>query len=123
MMASPNRRTQWSDDLRKRVDGAISVGEVVMTLSNSRPNRIDKIDQDGVHVETTKSAREGTTQLVPGWMFQAAWDELAAAGELTNRRLLDDLNVKRSSAVCAILSRLPGVSVASTRPIRLVLRK
>jgi hypothetical protein len=46
---------------------------------------------------------------------------LQAHGSLTNRDLLctDGLNVKRSSLVCALLARLPGVHVASARPITL----
>jgi hypothetical protein len=57
-------------------------------------------------------------------MIQSAWEYLQAHGVLTNRFLLssDGLNVKRSSFVCALLARLPGVSVASTRPITLALR-
>ena len=56
-------------------------------------------------------------------MIQVAWDYLAAHGSLTNRYLLDTdgLNVKRSSFVCALLARLPGVVVASTKPITLSL--
>jgi len=44
-------------------------------------------------------------------------------GRLANKVLLasDGLNVKRASAVCAILARLPGVDVESRRP--LVLRR
>ena len=47
-------------------------------------------------------------------MIQSAWEYLQAHGVLTNRFLLstDGLNVKRSSFVCALLARLPGVSVA-----------
>jgi hypothetical protein len=54
-------------------------------------------------------------------MIQVAWEWLLARGQLTNRFLLDTdgLNVKRSSFVCALLARLPGVRVVSTRPIEL----
>jgi hypothetical protein len=54
-------------------------------------------------------------------MLALAWEYLLAHGTQTNRHLLaaDGLNVKRSSAVCAILARLPGISVASTRPVTL----
>ncbi len=56
-------------------------------------------------------------------MIELAWDWLVAHGTLTNRHLLatGGLNVKRSSLVCALLARLPGVRVVSTRPIELAL--
>jgi hypothetical protein len=44
---------------------------------------------------------------------------LRAHGRLTNARLLRQLNVKRSSAVCALLARIPGVEVAPSGPIEL----
>jgi len=52
-------------------------------------------------------------------MLQLAWDYPQRYGELSNRYLLaaDGLNVKRSSAVCAILARLPGITISSTNPI------
>lgn len=123
MTAQSSRRYPWSEDLQERIERVVSVGDVILTLSNSQPNRIDTISRDGVIIETTKSSREGRAQLVPGWMFQVAWDELIEHGQLTNRHLLYDLNVKRSSAVCAVLARLPEVTVASERPIRLLLRR
>lgn len=54
-------------------------------------------------------------------MIQIAWEWLASHGSLTNRFLLstDGLNVKRSSFVCGLLARLPGVELASTHPIEL----
>ena len=76
---------------------------------------------EGVLVHTEKSKDAGAPQVVDGWMIQAAWDHLQRHGELTNTQLLDDLNVKRSSAVCAILSELPEVQVTSTEPITLTL--
>ncbi len=42
-------------------------------------------------------------------MIGLAWDTLRAHGTLTNRYLLDGLHVHRSSFVCALLARLPGV--------------
>jgi hypothetical protein len=54
-------------------------------------------------------------------MLTLAWEYLLAHGTLTNRHRLatGGLNVKRSSAVCAVLARLPGIAVASTRPVTL----
>lgn len=62
---------------------------------------------------------------IPAWMFQLAVDHLGAHGTLTNAYLLSTggLNVKRSSAVCTILSRLPWVEVVSRKPVNLVLRE
>ena len=71
-------------------------------------------------METERSrARRAGAQLVPAWMLQLAGDYLQRYDEPSSRHLLaaDGLNVKRSSAVCAILARLPGITVASTRPI------
>jgi len=64
-------------------------------------------------------------QLVPAWMLQLAWDYLQRYGELSNRYLLadDGLNVKRSSAGCALLDTLPIVDVTSTQPIVLRLHR
>lgn len=95
---------------------------IITTLSNGNPNRIVSVSESGVLIETEASKRKGKEpQLVEAWMINAAWDHLRSAGSLTNRHLLapDGLNVKRSSAVCALLARMPGVSVASSRPIEL----
>jgi hypothetical protein len=57
-------------------------------------------------------------------MFTLAWDYLRTHGLLSNRYLLatDGLNVKRSSAVCAILARLPGVDHTATAEDGIMLR-
>jgi hypothetical protein len=57
-------------------------------------------------------------------MFQLAWDYLTTHGSLTNRHLLatDGLNVKRSSAVMAILARLPAVKVVGRSPVEVAVR-
>jgi hypothetical protein len=52
-------------------------------------------------------------------MFNLAWDRLRTHGRLTNVELLDDLRVHRSSAVCAILARLPPVNSVAGRGITL----
>lgn len=104
---------------------AIRVGSVLPTVGTGQPNTVVEIAPHGVYVETARSAARGAgPQLVPAWMVQLAWDYLRLHGELTNRYLLagDGLNVKRSSAVCALLAQLPGVEVASTSPVVLRLR-
>jgi hypothetical protein len=74
------------------------------------PNLVTEVNRSGVFVETERTKAEGRPpQLVPAWMFNLAWDALRARGTLSNKELLTELRVHRSSAVCAILSRLPGV--------------
>jgi hypothetical protein len=95
----------------------------VRTLSNGNLNEINAVDYEGVWITTKASSDKGTgAQLVPAWMLNIAWRHLQDNGSLTNAHLLSSggLNVKRSSAVCALLSQLPGVRIVSTRPIRLV---
>jgi hypothetical protein len=52
-------------------------------------------------------------------MFNLAWDRLRTFKTLTNSELLNDLRVHRSSAVCAILARLPQVERVPGREILL----
>lgn len=60
----------------------------------------------------------GGAEPIPAWMFNLAWERLQTHGELTNGELLNELRVHRSSAVCAILARLPGVEQVAGREIR-----
>lgn len=104
---------------------AVASDPVFRTLAKQRANLVTTVARDGLWIETEASRSKGRpAQLVPAWMLTLAWEALLAKGELTNRELLasDGLNVKRSSAVCAILARLPGVRVTSTRPVTLALR-
>ena len=55
-------------------------------------------------------------QLVPAWMIAAAWDRLRDKGELSQQELLNELNVKRSAFVCALVAKFPDVRIRSTRP-------
>lgn len=113
-------KDDWSPELEQMVRDAAPVGTVVLTLSRSLPNEIVDIGRSGVHVHTQRSRAAGRAQLVPGWMFQLAWDELRREGSLSNGRLLNELKVRRSSAVCAILARLPGARVRRTSPLALL---
>jgi hypothetical protein len=95
---------------------------VFLTVTHRRRNLVTDLVRDGLWIETDASLAKGrTAQFVPAWMLTLAWEYLLAHGTLTNRHLLatDGLNVKRSSAVCAVLDRLPGIAVAFTRPVRL----
>ena len=117
------REVKLSDFLYDALAAAIPEGSTIPTISDGRPNRITRITRDGVYVATAKSQADGkAAQLVPAWMIEVAWNYLEQHSSLTNEHLLstDGLNVKRSSAVCAILARLPQVRVVSTRtPIKL----
>ena len=85
-----------------------------------KPNRVTRLLRTGLYVETDRSRARGTgPQVVPAWMFNVAWTYLRAHGRLTNPHLLNVLHVHRSTAVLAILATLPGVRVASRRPITL----
>ena len=100
-------------------------GSTIATVADGNPNWITGVGDDGVWIETESSKAKGSgPQLVPAWMIQVAWDHLQHSGSLENSYLVstEGLNVKRSSAVCALLASLPGVVVASSRPIRLELR-
>ncbi|GLC10036.1 hypothetical protein Mkiyose1665_44720 [Mycobacterium kiyosense] len=46
-------------------------------------------------------------------MVVGAWEHLCAHGELTQDELLNDLNVKRSAFVCALLAQFEDVMVES----------
>jgi hypothetical protein len=122
--AIPAPAEQLHPDLLRGIQTALALDPQVRTLSDGRPNWVREVTPDGVWVETLRSRAAGRPpQLVEAWMIQVAWDYLQAHGMLTNRFLLseDGLNVKRSSFVCGLLARLPGVNVASARPITLAL--
>ena len=97
----------------------LAPGQLIHTLSTHQPNWIVSITETGLEVETEKTRGTGkSAQLVPAWMFEVAWQRLVTRGHLTNAELVSskDLNVKRSSLVCAALASVPGVAVA-TKPI------
>ena len=103
-------------DLLAAIHAAVAMNPLISTLGNASPNWVHHVTPDGVWVETVRSRELGRPpQLVDAWMIQIAWEWLTAHGTLTNRYLLDKdgLNVKRSSFVCALLARLPGVHVVS----------
>jgi len=79
--------------------------------------RIVSIDRSGIQVQTLRSDQRGSgPQTVPAWMIVMAWNHLRQRGELSQTELLNDLNVKRSAFVCALLAQFPDVVVRSTRP-------
>jgi len=83
-------------------------------------NLVTEFNPCEMHVETGRSRpRRGGAEPIPAWMFNLAWERLRTCGRLTNAELLKDLRVHRSSAVCAILARLPGVEVVAAPRIEL----
>ena len=115
-----NHVTEFAPDLLGLLREHLPTVEAVVTLGQRRPNWVVRVDSAGVFVETqrTRTAETGP-QLVPAWMINIAWQRLTSRGRLTHAELVStkDLNVKRSSFVCAVLARLPGVAIYSTRPI------
>lgn len=110
-------------ELFKLLHEAVAEDPVFYTLGRPAPNRIVELTPELVWVETERSKERGKPEVVPAWMIEVAWRHLQQHGELTNKYLLadDGLNVKRSSFVCAVLARMPGVE-ATAKPmgVRLV---
>lgn len=92
---------------------------VFMTLGpHPRSNRVVELTPVEVHVETERSReRVGSAEAIPAWMFNLAWERMRTHGTLSNSVLLNDLRVHRSSAVCAMLARLPHVERVPGREI------
>ncbi len=108
---------ELDDDLYNRIASVIAVGDEIETLSIKRPNWIASVDRTGVWVETGRSrSRQSGPQLVPAWVIAVAWDRLCMNGTLSQVELLNDLNVKRSAFVCALLAQFPDVVVRQNRP-------
>jgi hypothetical protein len=94
---------------------------VFQTLGPSpRLNRVTELTPTEALVQTERSQAAGSMgEPIPAWMFNLAWDTLKMHGRLSNRQLLDDLRVHRSSAVCAMLARVRWVRVTGGRQIEL----
>jgi hypothetical protein len=121
-MAAEASEEELDRQLMAAIRDEVTRDPIFTTIATGRPNRVRDVTPTSIWVETEASAAKGRpAQLIPAWMFQLAVDHLEAHGRLTNAYLLssEGLNVKRSSAVCAILSRLPGVEVLSRRPVEL----
>jgi HKD family nuclease len=91
----------------------------VYTLGPSAAeNVVSDVMASGLLVETARSReRSAGPQLIPPRMLNLAWDTLRARGRLSNREMLEELRIHRSSFVCAVLARLPGVRVDPGRTI------
>ena len=116
-MSEDARSVELDDELFELVRASIKPGDEIATLTDERPNRVVSIDRTGIGVETLRSDRRGSgPQTVPAWMIVVAWNRLREKGELSQNELLNDLKVKRSAFVCALLAQFPDVVVRSTRP-------
>lgn len=113
---------EFEPELLALVSAAAREDPVFRTLGpKPRENLVAEVTPSEVLVETARSReRTGGAASIPAWMFNLAWDELRSRGQLSNRTLLHDLRVHRSSAVCAILARVPGVAVSPGRAIALL---
>ncbi|MFC7673278.1 hypothetical protein ACFQWH_09370 [Mycolicibacterium sp. GCM10028919] len=112
-----SRGARFSVELYERINLVIEPGDEIATLSSLKLNEIVAIDRDGIDVATERSRRLGKgPQRVPAWMVTRAWEHLRAHGSLSQQGLLDDLGVKRSAFVCALLAAFPDVEVESLRP-------
>lgn len=109
---------ELDDDLLERIHSAVREGDEILTLGRKRPNVIASIDRDGIWVKTLRSdSRRSGPQLVPSWMILTAWEHLRKTGELSHAVLLNELNVKRSAFVIALLAQFNDVVVKSTEPV------
>ena len=107
---------QLDPELWPLIAAVLRAHPTLYTLGRSpQPNFVREAGTSGVLVDTQRSRflhaadGRGPSELVPAWMFNLAWETLRARGRLSNRDLLNNLRVHRSSAVCAILALLPGV--------------
>lgn len=115
---------EFDDVLFAKVSEVIRPGTAILTLSTKNLNRVTAVDRKGVWVETERSMSLGSgPQLVPAWMIAVAWDRLRDKGELSQQELLNELNVKRSAFLCALLAKFPDVQIRSVRPTILELEQ
>ncbi|HZZ83935.1 MAG TPA: phospholipase D family protein [Anaeromyxobacteraceae bacterium] len=111
----------FEPDLLQALKVEVARNPVFLTLGRA-PKRNVVVDLSPVelHVETERSrSRIHGAEAIPAWMFNLAWDRLRIHGSISNLELLEDLRVHRSSAVCAILGRLPQVERVAGREIGL----
>ncbi len=128
---SHDRAAAWSGGVERDLDEPIEPELLAMLAAVARENPrvytlgpsaaenvVADVTASGLWVETGRSRERSTgAQLVPPRMLNLAWDTLRARGRLSNREMLEELRIHRSSFVCAVLARLPGVTVEPGRAI------
>ncbi|MBK6577691.1 MAG: phospholipase D family protein [Sandaracinaceae bacterium] len=131
-----DRAAAWSGVIEPGLDEPIEPELLAMLAAVARENPrvytlgpsaaenvVADVTASGLWVETARSReRSAGAQLVPPRMLNLAWDTLRARGRLSNREMLEELRIHRSSFVCAVLARLPGVTVEPGRSIVLRIR-
>lgn len=112
---------RFHDDLYKQIKREVAREPVFTTLgSKPKENRVVELAPTEMYIATARSMRSGTgAEPVPAWMVNLAWDYLRQHGRLSNPYLLNELRVHRSSAVLAVLARLPLIEQVSRSPITL----
>lgn len=110
---SPARAVAFGAELERLIGEAIERrgGEFETQGKTPAVNVVVNFTPAGLWVATKKATEGQVPQLIPAWMFVVAWQALRERGSLSNKALLSELKVMRSSAVCAILATLPGVRV------------
>lgn len=79
-MTGDSLGTSLDDELLGRIRNVVAQGEVIETLTNKRPNRIVRVEPDGVWVETSRYA--GVDSLQPSTSATAASKNRANSGSL-----------------------------------------
>lgn len=102
---------EFDADLFELLEVEVRRDPVFLTLGRTQKRNIVRaLTRTELLIETDKSRAEGgRPQPVPAWMVNVAWEYLKTHRMLTNRYLLNELRVHRSSAVCALLARLPVI--------------
>jgi HKD family nuclease len=117
-MAAEPTEEPFDPALYAAMSAEVHRNPVFHTLGPSpRKNRVVLLTPVDIHVETERSRARGGAESIPAWMFNLAWERLRTHGALSNSELLNDLRVHRSSAVCAILARVPQVERAPGKEI------
>ena len=112
---------RFHSDLYKLIKREVAREPVFMTLgSKPKENRVVELTPTEMYIATARSMQSGTgAEPVPAWMINLAWDYLRQHGSLSNPYLLNELRVHRSSAVLAVLARLPLIEQVGRSPITL----
>ena len=112
--AGPRGDEEIEPALFKLLAREVAKDPLFLTLGRTpRPNRVTAVTRTALWVETERGTGP---QQVPAWMLNVAWSALRGQGVLFNKQLLEELRVHRSSAVCALLARLPGIEPFSDGP-------
>lgn len=114
--AQPTLET-FAPDLYPLLQEAVREDRTFRTLGpKAARNVVLDLSRTELLMQTEKSPMGAP---IPAWMFNLAWDFLKQHGALSNKQLLEDLRVMRSSAVCAVLARLPHIEASGKGGITL----